>query len=316
VLGILVSLGSALAFSLSNVSVRRGVLKAPVSHGTFVTVLMGVPLFLLACLVSGQILHVADLSAKEYSLLAAAGIVHYVFGRYFNYAGIEAIGAARSGPINALNLPWSVMMAWLFLGEDMSLGVIIGIVLALIGPLLMFERRAPAPQAVAITTVSDGDAVTDAPAPVEVVRIRQMEGYLFAVLCAIGYGTSPVLIRSALEGHSGVSILGGFTAYTAAAALLIASLVLPSRRGLVAALNVQTMRAFFAAGFFVFLAQMLNFIALTLASVAVVATLLRFSNVFTLMISWVYNRRLEMITPRTVLGVSFSVTGAIVMVFA
>jgi uncharacterized membrane protein len=76
------------------------------------------------------------------------------------------------------------------------------------------------------------------------------------------------------------------------------------------------MRAFFAAGFFVFLAQMLNFIALTLASVAVVATLLRFSNVFTLMISWVYNRRLEMITPRTVLGVSFSVTGAIVMVFA
>lgn len=314
-LGVLVSLGSALAFSLSNVSVRRGVLKAPVSHGTFVTVLMGVPLFLLACIVSGQILHVGDLSAKEYGLLAAAGIVHYVFGRYFNYAGIEAIGAARSGPINALNLPWSVMMAWLFLGEEMTLGVIIGIVLALIGPLLMFERRSPVPQPVAVTTVSSGTVLTEAP-PKEQVHIRQMEGYVFAVLCAIGYGTSPVLIRSALEGHSGVSILGGLAAYTAASVMLVLSLLLPSRRGLVAALNVQTMRAFFAAGFFVFLAQMLNFIALTLASVAVVATLLRFSNVFTLMISWVYNRRLEMITPRTVLGVSFSVTGAIVMVFA
>jgi drug/metabolite transporter (DMT)-like permease len=208
------------------------------------------------------------------------------------------------------------MMAWIFLDEEMTLGVVIGIVLALIGPLLMFERRVPAPQLVAVTTVPEGDPVLEAPAQVEPVRIRQMEGYVFAVLCAIGYGTSPVLIRSALEGHSGVSILGGLTAYTAAAALLIASLLLPSRRGLVAALNLQTMRAFFAAGFFVFLAQMLNFIALTLASVAVVATLLRFSNVFTLMISWVYNRRLEMITPRTVLGVSFSVTGAIVMVFA
>jgi drug/metabolite transporter (DMT)-like permease len=179
----------------------------------------------------------------------------------------------------------------------------------------MFERRSPVPQPVAVTTVSSGTVLTEAP-PKEQVHIRQMEGYVFAVLCAIGYGTSPVLIRSALEGHSGVSILGGLAAYTAASVMLVLSLLLPSRRGLVAALNVQTMRAFFAAGFFVFLAQMLNFIALTLASVAVVATLLRFSNVFTLMISWVYNRRLEMITPRTVLGVSFSVTGAIVMVFA
>src|SRR5215207_7847207 len=101
VLGVLVSLGSAFAFSMSSVAVRRGVLKAPVSHGTFVTVLMGVPLFLIVCIVSGQILHVDTLSAKEYGLLAAAGVIHYVVGRSFNYAGVEAIGATRSGPINA-----------------------------------------------------------------------------------------------------------------------------------------------------------------------------------------------------------------------
>ena len=150
-LGALVSLGSALSFSLSSVAVRRGVLKAPVSHGTFVTVLMGVPLFLLACIVSGQILHAGALSTREYGLLACAGVIHYVVGRYFNYAGVEAIGATRSGPINALNLPYSATLAWLFLGEDMTLGVIVGIVLALLGPLLMFERRAPAPQPVAVT---------------------------------------------------------------------------------------------------------------------------------------------------------------------
>jgi drug/metabolite transporter (DMT)-like permease len=312
VLGVIVSLGSALAFSLSNVAVRRGVLKAPVSHGTFVTVLMGVPLFLLACIVSGQVLHVGRLGVEEYGLLALAGMVHYVFGRYFNYAGVEAIGATRSGPINALNLPYSVTLAWLFLGEDMSVGILIGIVLALLGPLLMIERRAPAKQAVAVPA---GPASAEAPAVPE-VRFRQVEGYIFATLCAICYGTSPVLIRSALEGHGQVSLLGGLTAYTAAALLLIASLLLPSRRGLVKALNVETMRAFFAAGFFVFLAQMLNFIALTLASVAVVGTFIRFSNVFTLIISWIYNRRLEMITGRTVLGVSFAVGGAVVMLFA
>jgi drug/metabolite transporter (DMT)-like permease len=303
---------------MSSVAVRRGVLKAPASHGTFVTVLMGVPLFLLATIVSGQILHVGSLSAYEYGLLALAGMVHYVFGRYFNYAGVDAIGATRSGPINALNLPYSVMLASIFLGEELTPGVIVGIVLALLGPLLMFERRVPAraPGAVAVAVAAGpapAPAATASP-PQEEVKFRQVEGYVFAVLCAICYGTSPVLIRSALEDHAGVSILGGLTAYSAASLLLLASLLLPSRRGLVAALNLDTMRAFFAAGFFVFLAQMLNFIALTLASVAVVATLIRFSNVFTLIISWVYNRRLEMITWRTVLGVFFSVAGAVVMV--
>ena len=284
------------------------------SHGTFVTVLMGVPLFLLACIVSGQILHFGALSAKEYGLLACAGVIHYVVGRYFNYAGVEAIGATRSGPINALNLPYSATLAWLFLGEDMTLGVIVGNRAGAAGSAADVRTARPGTAASCRAQPSGGGTAT-APAREE-VKLRLTEGYVFAVLCAICYGSSPVLIRSALENHSGVSILGGLAAYSAAAAVLILSLLLPSRRGLIAALNVDTMRAYFAAGFFVFLAQMLNFIALTLASVAMVATFIRFSNVFTLIISWIYNRRLEMITARVVLGVLFSVAGALVMVLA
>ena len=98
--------------------------------------------------------------------------------------------------------------------------------------------------------------------------------------------------------------------------MLIALLVIPSRRSVLSSVNLTTMRMFFAAGFFVFLAQMLRFIALSLASVAVVATLLRFSNMFTLIISWVVNRRLELITPRTVLGVVVSIVGAVVIIAA
>jgi drug/metabolite transporter (DMT)-like permease len=312
VLGALVSLASALSFSLSSVATRRAVLKAPVSHGTFVTVLMGVPLFLIVCVLTGQILNVADLSAREYGLLALAGVIHYVVGRSFNYAGVAAIGATRSGPINALNLPYSATLAWLFLGEDMSLGVILGIILALIGPLLMFEPRQQAKQPVLASAVlpSDGGPATAIAAP---AMELQPVGYVYAVLCAVCYGSSPVLIRSALGDHSGVSILGGLAAYSAASLFLVLTLALPSRRGLIGALNIQTLKAFFAAGFFVWLAQMLNFVALTLASVAFVATFIRFSNVFTLIISYMVNRRLEMITMRVVLGVFLSVAGAVVM---
>src|SRR5687767_9953590 len=141
---------------------------------------MGVPLFLLACLVSGQILHIGALSAREYGLLALAGVIHYVVGRSFNYAGVAAIGATRSGPINALNLPYSATLAWLFLGEGMSLGIILGIILALIGPLLMFEPRQPARQPVAapLEPPSGGGAATTTAEPA--VELQPI-GYVYAV---------------------------------------------------------------------------------------------------------------------------------------
>lgn len=311
-MGIVVSLISALMFALSDVAVRRGVMKVPVSYGAFVTVLMGVPLFFIVTVATGQILKVNELPLSSYGLLGAAGIVHYVIGRFCNYAAIGAIGAARSGPIQALNLPYSVFVAYIFLDEGISLGMAIGIAMILCGPLIMIERRAPVKEAVTVP-VGVGPV---APVRTEEFQLRQVEGYIFAVLAAASYGSSPVLIRSALEGQSGVSLLGGLASYIAAAGLLILMLAIPSRRSVLQSLNVTTMRMFFFAGFFVFLAQMFRFIALSLSSVAVVATLLRFSNVFTLVVSWLVNRRLEMITPRTVMGVVFSVAGAAVMIAA
>ena len=114
-------------FSLSDVAVRRGVARAPVSHAAFVTVLIGVPLFALASLLTGQLFNVADLPGRSLLLLAGAGLVHYIAGRYFNYAAISAIGAARSSPVQALSLPYSVLIALVFLDESVTLGMAGGI---------------------------------------------------------------------------------------------------------------------------------------------------------------------------------------------
>jgi drug/metabolite transporter (DMT)-like permease len=312
VIGVVLSLFSALAFSLSDVAVRRGVVKTPPSHGAFITVLMGVPLFAIACIVTGQILHAGDLPLGSYGLLGAAGVIHYVVGRFCNYAAIGAIGAARAGPIQALNLPYSVIVAFIFLDEDLTLGMAAGIALILVGPLIMIERQAGVREAV--TMPAGGEPV--APVKGQEFQLRQVEGYFFATLAAVGYGTSPVLIRAALEGESGVSLLGGLMSYVAASIFLVATLAIPARRSMLSAFDAPTLRAFAPSGSFVFMAQMLRFVALSVASVAVVSTLLRFSNVFTLVVSWLVNRRLEMITPRTVLGVVFSLVGAVVLIAA
>jgi drug/metabolite transporter (DMT)-like permease len=311
-LGAIISILSAVSFSLSDVLVRRGVAKAPVAYGAFVTVLLGVPLFFLACVFSGQIFNVSDIPASSYGLLATAGIIHYVIGRYFNYSALQAIGAARAGPIQALNLPYSVILAFLFLDEDITLGMVLGIVLILIGPAIMVERRKP----VVVRAFSAETPPATETAREDSFQMRQAEGYLFAIIAAVGYGSSPVLIRAALEGESGVSLLGGFVSYLAAGVLLLASLVLPQRRHLVKALEPANVRLFFPPGFFVFLAQLFRFVALSLATVAVVATLLRFAGIFTLVLSWYMNRDLEKITWQVIAGVLLSVAGAILLVLS
>jgi drug/metabolite transporter (DMT)-like permease len=335
-LGALVAILASLSFSLSNVTVRRSVTKAPVAYGAMATVILGVPMFFIACLVTGQILRVDELALSSYGLLAAAGIIHYVVGRYFNYGAIEAIGAARAAPINTLGLPYSILIAFIFLGEGVSFGMLVGIGLIMAGPAIMVERKKPAkaprgfgaktaPTPTAAPSAGVATAVAVAPvaatpakaeAPADNFQLRQAEGYLYAVIAAAAYGTSPVLIRSALEGHSELSLLGGGISYVAAGAFLMASLILPSRRHLTAALEPATLRIFAPPAFFVFMAQLLRFVALSLASVAVVGTLMRFGAIFTLGMSWYMNPDLEKITPMVVLGVLITLVGAVLLVVA
>jgi drug/metabolite transporter (DMT)-like permease len=311
-LGAGLALLSALSFSLQNIMARRGVAQASASAGAFITIWLGVPIFFVGTLVSGQILKVDQLSLEGYGLLAAAGAIHFVVGRSFNYRAIAAIGAARAGPISALTTPYSILIAIIFLDESITLLVGFGIVCILLGPIVMVERRQPQPAGVRVSGSEAPAATATAEAPQ--FEFQQARGYLFAGMSAMAYGTSPVFIRGALEGESGLSVLGGLVSYTAAALIVLVGVGLTGRRELLTTLKPATVRAFVGAGFFVAMAQMLRFMALSLAPVAVVTSLNRAGNVFTLGLSWTFNRHLEFITPKVVAGVIVSVIGAILLV--
>lgn len=311
-LGVLFALLSTASFSMNAILVRRGVAKASASAGAFVTVLIGVPLFLIGALVTGQIVNVLDIDGIGYLLLGSAGVIHFVVGRYFNYRAISAIGAARSGPIQTLTIPYSILVAFFTLGEGITVGQGFAIALIMVGPAIMVERRAGAKKPAPAAAPAGGSGEQAHPH----FEMRQLEGYVTAMLAAVGYGTSPILIRAALEDATGVSVLGGLIAYTAASLVLLASLIIPGRRNLISAMNLSTVRLFFGAGFFVFLAQMFRFTALSMAPVAIVTPLQRSGTLFTLVLSWAMNRHLENITGRVVLGVVVSVAGAVLLVVA
>ena len=307
-LGVALAIIASLSFSLNSVMARRGLARATASAGAFVTVLLGVPLFFAASLVTGQLFNAADVPLRSYLLLSAAGLLHFGIGRYFNYRAAAAIGATRAQSVQALTVPYAVLVAFVTLGEEITAIMGFGILLIIVGPVIMVQRGAKTPAKAPVA--AEGGSTTDAPPS---FQLRQVEGYLSAFATIGAYGTSPILIRAALGDLQDVSIFGGLIAYTAAASVLVATLVLPSRRGLIAAMHPSTVRLFLSAGTFVFLAQMFRFMALAVAPVAVVTPLMRTGAVFTLVLSWMLNRHLEVINIRVVAGILLSVVGAVLL---
>ena len=318
IFGALLALVSAFSFSVNFILVRRGFADAgaTAAQGAFITVLLGVPFGLAAVIVTGQIFNFDQIPLNGYLMLAAAGIVHFGIGRYCNYRGIAAIGAPRAAAIQAIAVPYSIIMAMVLLGERPSVLMYVGIALILGSPVLMIQRRKR-------PVSSSGTGPTDAPpagvataSAAPAVEVRMVEGYGFSLLASVGYGTSPILIRAAMEGATGAAAIGTFVAYIGASVVLLATLALPAQRHLIGTINLRYMRLFGGAGFAVFFAQLLRFFALSLADVSIVNPLMRTISVFTLILSYLVNRRLENITLGVVLGVMVSFAGSALMVYA
>ena len=315
IFGALLSLASSFSFSVNAILVRRGIAGAgaTASQGAFITVLLGVPFGFIAVVLTGQLLRFGEVAPSGYLLLLTAGVIHFGVGRYCNYRSVEAIGAARSGPIMGVTTPYSILMAVILLDEVVTLTMLFAIALVLLGPAVIIERkpRTPTPAA-----TPDGGAGGSSAPPASALEVRLLEGYTFAILAAIAYGTSPILIRAALMDATRTAAIGAFVAYSGAAAVLLATLVLPKRRQLIGAINLRYMRLFGGAGAAVFLAQLLRFFALSLADVSVVNPLQRMANVFTVLLTWIFNRSLETITLRVVIGVLVSFAGSALLVYA
>ena len=188
---------SAACFAFNNASVRRAVLTGSIVQGMAITVPIGVPLFFIAALVTGNLARGAGFSPTALAALSAAGIMHFVWGRYCNYRATRAIGtnlvgadpavqsaghagagdlAARRVPHAAEDLRHRADPARADLHDADE------------------ESAAPSERAVSDEKITPIDAEKPA-----AFQPKYAEGYMFSLLSATGYGLSPVLVRIGLE---------------------------------------------------------------------------------------------------------------------
>jgi uncharacterized membrane protein len=300
--GALLALLSAASFGLNNAMFRRGVLSGSVLQALAITVPLGVPLFALGCLVFGAFGALSALAPVSWAWMSAAGITHFVVGRYGNYRATRAMGAALSSPIQQLSVLVSLILALIFLGESLTPLRAAGIILVIFGPLIILRGRPDRPE-------SHGK-------PRFVVKY--VEGYAWGLVCALGYGVSPLFIRFGLEGavtggNIRDSIAGGLISYVAASLVIGLILLAPGNIAHVRALDPTAARWFSASGFFVFVSQLFRYMALALAPVSVVVPVQRTSIVFRVIFAWLLNRDHEVLSLPVLVGIGISLIGVLAL---
>ena len=125
-LGFFFALFSSASLGLTVVSIRRGVLKGSPAVATLITVLLGVPLFLVVTAATGQLFRGGEIAADGYVALAITGGLQMAVGRYSFYRSIQAMGGNQAELFQALQVPISIAIALVFLGETFDLKTAIG----------------------------------------------------------------------------------------------------------------------------------------------------------------------------------------------
>jgi drug/metabolite transporter (DMT)-like permease len=322
-----------MSFALGGTMTRRGMMRASASFGLYVTVILGVPLFAVAALATGQIFDADEITSNGYVLLAGAGILHFLVGRYCGFRAVAAIGANRNQPLLTTSILYSVILAIIVLDESITWAMFGGMALVVVGPMLMIERSrvkgdagVPAkpptglpasglpsdPSSTLISGAADATAAKPDAKP-DMPPLKLAEGYFFGLAAAAIYGNTPIMVRAALE-DSELGIMGGLASYMAASAVLIVTLLVPGKLMKVAAERKTAGPWFYANTVASFFAQMFRYAALAIAPVTIVAPLARTLALFTLAFSFLINRNLEYFGARVIIGILLSVVGSVILV--
>lgn len=315
-LGAIFAICSAATFGFNSAAMRRGVLRGTVFQAMSVTVPIGVPLFLVAALLTGQARDLFGFGWADTGYLAAAGILHFVWGRYWNYRSVVEMGANLSGSVQQFSLIASLGFAIVFLGEQLSLLRILGTVLVAGGPFIMTAglgggQRTGTGDGEGKVGTNDKNAGGQSLQPAA-FRPNLVAGFVAGILGIFGYGLSPILVRHGLA-HHGASLAGGAISYTAATLTL--ALLIPAVGQCYHCLAVDRTAAkwFTASGIFVFFAQMFSYLALAIAPVTVVVPIQRLSLVFRIALSTLLNRDFEVFNTCVVAGMVVSLIGALAL---
>jgi len=296
-LGAILAVLSAATFALTNATGRRGVITGTPAQGMVTSIPVGLLCFLAVAFVTGALAGLNRITASTLAALSAAGVIHFVIGRYCNFRASQAAGVNLTAPVMQLNAVVTLILAVVVLREPCTILQVAGSVLMVAGSLVTQGATKPSAEE------KRGSAESFSP--------RVATGFFFASMAALMYGTSPVIIRQALYDAGPLGgVVGGLIAYAAATCAVALGLFIPSLRRNVMQVSRESARWFVYSGVFVAAAQGFLYSALAVAPIMLVVPLLQLSLVFRFLFAYLFNPHHELFGAVVVIGSVVSIVGA------
>ena len=146
-LGAVLAILSAATFALTNATGRRGVITGTPAQGMVISMPVGLACFLAVALLTGAFQNLSRFDASALASLSAAGVLHFVLGRYCNFRASQAAGVNLTAPVIQLNSVVTLVLAVVVLREPCTMLQTAGAVLMVGGSLVTQRSSNPPPQA-------------------------------------------------------------------------------------------------------------------------------------------------------------------------
>jgi drug/metabolite transporter (DMT)-like permease len=296
-LGDAFAIASAMSFAVSNVTIARGARPEAEDNGAFVSLLLTTFIAGAAWIAMGAAYGFETVTPRALLWFAGAGVFTAFVGRVFFYESVHRLGAMRSATLKRLNPFFAVVLGVTVLGERITGGMTLGMLLLLasFGVLM-----------IASPTANAGNETRGS-------RLTRL-GYVYGVFSALGYSSGYLLRKMGLaEAHD--ALLGATLGCLVGALLFLVTASFSAD-------YARAVRATFAkpnswligAGVMSSLGQILYFAALNRSPMSRVALISSMEVFVTLFLGFVFLRKRETLTPALVAAAILGVAGTVFIV--
>jgi drug/metabolite transporter (DMT)-like permease len=285
-LGPVFAILTAVFFAISQILVRRATYQAEESFTSVaVSLLVGVPIFLILVTVFGEWEEFSSFSWKQYVLLGSAGLIHLIIARYLFFTGTRIIGANPTVAITRASIIFSLILGVFLLGESITTLQIFAALLIMFG---------------AILTTTEISRTT--------FRIST-QGLIMGLGTALCSAGSATLIRPVMKVTDAVFAATCIMYLTGFFVVMVILLVRRQPRTHFLRQNRATLSLLSSAAIFLVVGHLCRFSALQYSPVSIVQPLVATIVIFTLLFSWMINRRIDVFNWRVVTGIVMVLAG-------
>lgn len=263
-IGYIFALMAGLFFGLSDALVRAAAVRLKPLQNLLISLIVGTPLLWLTAVSRGP----PTMSTKAFTLYVLAGLLNFVIGRLLFYYAITYAGAATASIATSPTVIVSALMAWVILGESLTVLQLLGIILVVLAVYLVY--RSPS-----------GEALHGG---------KTSLGILAGLASTIVFASTAVIVRSASGYMDTDPIYGVAISYTSALPIVILlnkgvpdPRLLPRKH-----FYYMTLAAVIVA-----LAQLSRYFSLHLVTVAGASVIISLFPFFTILFTYMFRQELK-----------------------